>query len=238
MSAEKHIRGDNPWILDGGRARLKVGPLRGVVDIESPHHGIANLAIHGRDVAGKILGVQLGGERSDESPAADSVRYQPDDLFVRGADLVVSYRQPLGRPFNLQIYWRATIAPLCDAAIDVIISLNTREWEAYPGLHVESNLTAQATETIVADAGSGFLWRAADFSYGETTRPGDFNIVAENAHPAAAQGSRWQFTPEFMERGVIRRLQIRGALLGAQCGAGALGQIQATLVNDPLPLTA
>jgi hypothetical protein len=53
-----------------------------------------------------------------------------------------------------------------------------------------------------------------------------------------ARRTDWRFTGEFMERGVIRRLRLRAALVPREGDVETLRRMQAALAVEQPPLTA
>jgi hypothetical protein len=157
----------------------------------------------------------------------------PSDAYSRGRDLIVAYQETRERPFSVQVYWSVALAAHGSVrsggavAIDAMVSIQTRQWATYPSVTVTSVLEGCTALTIGDGA---HLWRpaGADWSYAEATGHGDFT----------RHGGMWKFENHFMERGVIRRLRVRGAILPRADDASAAESLQAALDAERPPLSA
>lgn len=182
------------------------------------------LRYRGAALEGHLLGVEIEAE--------------PADAYIRDNDLVVVYRETPDRPFSVQVYWSVSAAkPSGALMLDATVSIQTRQWEAYPRVTVTSMIERCATEVL--DGGSIVVRPpGVDWSYGEATPPFDFvrRAAPDNAgdHPQIA----WTFGGEFMERGVIRRLRLRGAFVPRAGDGEHLQRLRAALLAEQPPLTA
>lgn len=220
------------WELDGRRAVLHAGRLQGMIELPQPTRGLTALRVDGAAQVGWLMGVDVGsaetrGESKDQP-------WEIADVYVRGRDLVVTYREPLEQPFNLQLYWRIVDALDGAAALDLICSIQTPLWEAHPSVTVCSSLF-ETPAAIVGDA----LIAAGDskLSYVEATRRGDFEPAAAKEQ-SEFPGAYWRFGPQFMEKGVIRRLQIRGAFVPREAAARDSDRLAQELAAEEPALTA
>jgi hypothetical protein len=212
------------WRLDGSTARFESQAFSAVVDVAAPHHALSSLRYAGEVIAGSLLGVAVDDLRSDDAPS---------DAYVRGNDLVVAYRETEQRPFGVQVYWSVSLADEGIAIVDATTSIQTRQWEAYPRVAVTSTLAG--SEFVARDETSILLRPAgSQWSYAELALPGDFDGV----HDASAIRSRWTFDGHFMERGVIRRLRVRGMLMARADDMQATDRAQAAFAVELPPLTA
>jgi hypothetical protein len=218
------------WRFDGSTARFESQALSAVVDVAAPHHGLStlnglsSLRYAGEVIAGSLLGVAVDDLRSGDAPS---------DAYVRGNDLVVAYRETEQRPFGVQVYWSVSLADDGSAIVDATTSIQTRQWEAYPRVAVTSTLAG--SEFVERDETSILLRPAgSQWTYAELAMPGDF----EGAHDVSACRSRWTFDGHFMERGVIRRLRVRGMLMARLNDVQATERAQAKLAVEQPPLTA
>lgn len=227
MTTAKQTSAAAYWTLDGSRSRLSVGALSGVIDVERPDLGLSELQLDGAMLPGYLLGV--GVESASAKPRAANAQWQPSDCYARGRDLVATYREPFGEPFNLQVYWRVVEACDDQPQLDAIVSIQTPQWEAYPGVTVSSSLKMEGAKTM-HDA--RIMRVTPELSYVEATRPGDFALVDDG------QGACWRFGDQFMERGVIRRLQLRAAFCSSGDDATCARRLQESLLAEAPPLTA
>ena len=251
MSADS----SDPWRLDGTRGQLQAGAISAAVDLAAPWRGLSQLVIHGAPVDGWLLALGVDEAVTSQAiggPPIDAALWQPTDAFVRGRDLVVAYREPLGLPYSVQVYWRALALDGAEAAIDAIVSVQTPEWETYPRVllstslggefvearsHGETGELAAAVWRLEAAAG-GSPAQPQTWSYAELPRPGDFDFKPLPVGEGGRRGVEWRFDGQFMERGVIRRLRIRGALLPRRDDLATAGGLHAALVAEQPPLTA
>jgi hypothetical protein len=212
------------WRLDGGTARFESQAFIAVIDVAAPRQGLNSLRYAGEAVTGSLLGVAVDDLLGDDAPS---------DAYVRGNDLVVAYRETSERPFSVQVYWSVALAADGGLVIDATTSIQTRQWEAYPRVAVTSTLAGSALverdETSILLRPSGAAW-----SYAELALPGDF----AGAHDASACRSRWQFDGHFMERGVIRRLRVRGALVARENDLTAIESARDLFAAESPPWTA
>lgn len=208
------------WELSGSKARFACGELRGALDVTAPARGLAELTYRGAPIDGWLLGVV--------------VNTAPSDAYVRGGDLVVSYREADERPFSVQVYWSiAESSRLSALILDATISIQTRQWEAYPEVGVSSSIG-------IAPHASGQvrLLRPAsgDWTYAELAPAEDF--AADLAVGGSPLATAWLFDEQFMERGVIRRLRVRGAIIPREDDEAHSQRIRETLLVEQPPLTA
>jgi hypothetical protein len=227
-----HSRPSNDsWFLQGSQAKLACGPLLAEVDVERPTRGLHNLRLSVEAIEGWLMGVNAAAETA----AADEP-WQPTDVYTRGNDLVATYREPLGQPFNLQIYWRVlTPKNRQSAALESIVSIQTREWEAHPHVTLTSALAVHSARL----ENGGVIFRSHhDWAYVEATPPGDFTPSACESKAANLHAAAWTYGNHFMERGVIRRLRLRGAIVPIAEAEDSIEQLSADLIAEPPPLTA
>lgn len=215
------------WRLDGSRAQLSAGGLSGAIDLQRPGLGLSDLRLNGVTIAGRILGI---GVKSAAAPAdAATARWQPSDCFARGRDLVATYREPFGEPFNLQVYWRVIDGRANEPLLDAIASIQTPLWEAYPGVCIGSSVGT----TDEAAAPAAWIARVGpQLSYVEISRPGDFLLASGEL------GLNWRFGEQFMERGVIRRLHLRAGFTADKDAAAFANRLRQSLEAEQPPLTA
>lgn len=221
------------WQFDGTRALLHAGGVQGMVDLARPMRGLTSLIINNVAVDGGLLGVSVEPD-AGVAERGDAL-WQPADAYVRGADLVVAYREPLEVSYDVEVYWR--IAPATAAlplAVDAIVSVQTPLWEAHPAVTVCSNLfgrRATAVSTGLAIAGDN------GWSYVEATRPGDFAVSTADEKGSGSAAASWRFGRQFMEKGVIRRLQLRGAIVPQGTEQASVEQLRLALTAEEPPLT-
>jgi hypothetical protein len=220
------------WELDGGRAVLHSGRLQGMIELSQPTRGLNAVRVDGAAQVGWLMGVDVGS--AETRGTSKDQPWEIADVYVRGRDLVVTYREPLEQPFNLQLYWRIVDALDGAAALDLICSIQTPLWEARPGVTACSSMfetPAAIVDDALIAAGHG------KWSYVEATRRGDFAPAAAERQGAFA-GAYWRFGPQFMEKGVIRRLQVRGAFVPRDAATRDAGRLAQELAAEEPALTA
>lgn len=208
------------WRFDGRVASLACGPLEATLDVATPARGLTQLAYRGIRLDGHLLAVDVDAE--------------PADAYVRGEDLVVAYRESAERPFSVQVYWSAA-ASTGQLILDATVSIQTRQWEAYPVVSVQSSIAGTAP---MGEGNCASILRPADadWSYAEAAPPEDFAACVSPGGPGSPIA--WGFAEQFMERGVIRRLRLRGAFVPRIGDVAAAAELQAALCREQPPLTA
>jgi hypothetical protein len=219
------------WFLQGTKAKLGCGGLLAEIDVERPTRGLHNLQLGVEKVEGYLMGVNVVADN-----AVSEAPLQPTDVYTRGNDLVATYREPLGLPFTLQVYWRVlTPKNRQSAALESIVSIQTREWEAHPHVTLTSALAVHSAQL----ENGGVIFRSHhDWAYVEATPPGDFIPSACESKASNLHAAQWTYGNHFMERGVIRRLRVRASIVPIAEAEDGVGQLRADLVAEPPPLTA
>jgi hypothetical protein len=218
------------WFLQGSKAQLACGVLRAELDVERPMLGLRHLRLPSEPIDGWLMGVDVR-----EAPHPSDQTWQPADVYTRGRDLVATYREPLGEPFHLQMYWRVCEPKGFESGgLEAIVSILTREWEAYPLISLTSAL--DVSHAHVYERGVSFLSRH-DWSYVEVSPVGDFEASISRLGSGMSQAC-WSYGKRFMERGVIRRLRLRSAFVPIGNAEDAIERISAEFASEPPPLTA
>ncbi len=217
------------WFLQGTKAKLACGALSAEIELQWPTRGLRNLLLSGETVDGWLMGVDVALEEATER------LWQPTDVYTRGSDLIATYRKPRGQPFTLQVYWRVVAPNDCQAAVvEAIVSIQTREWEAHPHVTLTSAL---AVDNSRVENGGVFFRSQHDWGYVEVSPPGDFTASTGETTAQRLCSSHWSYGNQFMERGVIRRLRLRGAFVPTAEAEDAVNQMRSDLLIEPLPLT-
>lgn len=232
-------------------AHLDWGSARAQVDLRSPQLGVQLIRGTSKELALEILGVEL----NETSPPLS-------DVFVRGGDLVATYEQTAARPARVQIYWRQIGAITSEQLMfDLIVSVQTSLLDSWPSLLTRSSLPAkrvrrlaqQATrfDELSTDAPSALLRETEEASacvsfelngspacYVEMIHPSDFwrgSIAPRGASGGLTCG--WELFPQHLEKGVILRARLRGALLRGVPSDEVLAEQHEAFLAEKLPLT-
>jgi hypothetical protein len=221
------------WSLAGTVARLEARCATGTIDLANPSGGLHALSVDGRPLTdARLLAPQFTLAAADELSVPES--------YVRGDDLVATYRQTAQRPIRVQIYWRVVDMAARLELRDVVIvelqaSINTSLLDVVPTLDVSSHLP-QATG--VALANGGVLLRPADraWSYFEIVHPSDRSGDSPGAVGADALLAHRLFGRP-LEKGVILRSRIRGAFVPRTGDVAAAEAIAADFATSEPPLT-
>jgi hypothetical protein len=238
----------NHWQLTEAVARLTHCPLEARVDLLNPALGMHALTWNAAPLAGNLLGVTVAEESAPPMPVAIA----GSDRYVRGNDLVANYPECKAQHFTLQVYWRiATSAPNL-TVIDAIVSLQTSLLECFPkavlttklpsgevlAITNDGSLLAVAADRLTSDEPAGVLVRGDDhaWSYLEMTHPTDLGCWRVT-RTGGIQLER-ELGGEFQEKGVIRRLRVRGAFMARDSDEETAAQLIAEFAASEPPLTA
>ncbi|HYO23677.1 MAG TPA: hypothetical protein VEQ85_01885 [Lacipirellulaceae bacterium] len=226
--------GGELWQLTGTQARLSCGALRATIDLAAPSAGMSELEFRAAPLGGSLAGLVW-----DEGPAASGSPSPiwPTEAYVRGADLVALYRETPARRYSVHAYW-SLAAPTGTnlATLDATLSLQTRQWEAYPRLSVISRLSADLE--ILNPSGIILRPVGSDWSLVQASLPEDFQLLPPTELGAEGSAAAWTYGGHFMERGVIRRLRLRTAWVERDGDRRALETMQLALAAEQPPLTA
>jgi len=161
--SEKKLPASNSaiWQLTASTAELHTSPLTAQVDLCNPLQGLHDLNYCATPVEGSVLGVARVGEDASV-----------EEAFVRGDDLVATYRTANEQPFSLQVYWTVTPRENGVVVIDTLLSLETPLLENFPKVLLQSELPG--TEVWQPHEGSDYLmlrsidkkWSYAEISHG------------------------------------------------------------------------
>lgn len=239
------IEASNCWQLGEQHAQLNLGALKASIDPMLPAAGLGQIAWEDVPLPGKLLGIAAG----EEATTTES--------FTRGSDLIVSCAAGKSVPFQWQVYWRGAARPHGIVQIDAIVSLQTGLLESFPTFTAYTSLTVselwrvgseeRAAERLDTSVGSAkpasevcsVLLRCAgvDWSYLEMTHPAD---EAETTIHVAASGEvslERRLGGRFLEKGVIRRMRIRGTFLPREDDLETAAELSAAFCKEEPPLT-
>ena len=239
------------WQLLNHRAALRASLLSADVNLHQPQLGLQSLVWNSNGIPGHLLGVTVALQ--DESTPASMFVHEP---YVRGIDLVANFPQSQNQPFTVQTYWRAEKVAR-GVQIDAILSLQTSLLECYPRVTISTQLPANeiwmvppgvATARLLTDWNSATtvphlsatLLRGTDdsWSYCEMTHPEDQGTVEIRSPREGFCQVQRTLGGDFQEKGVIRRMRIRGVFLPRANDLESAAEIFADFAAAPAPLTA
>ncbi len=244
MTSNPSANTSDLWQFEPATAKLCTAHLSGAVTLDNPSAGIGHLAWNNASLDGSVLGVSAG-----ESG-------EPQEAFVRGTDLVAVYTAPEPRSFSWQVYWRASERDGDIVLLDAIVSLQTALLESFPGVSTQSQLTADEAWLVRSDGESRevdpqqfgseptddcdcVVLRSStgDWSYAEMTHPldqGTWQLArSENGQTSVQR----ELGGSFLEKGVIRRLRLRGAFLSRENDLQQAAGLFTELATESPPLT-
>ena len=253
------------WSLAGTVAHLNSGALAGEIDVARPSVGIHQKEFDHGQVPCIFFGTHRSPEPRPTTHKNPNDLWWPltiADSYIRGNDLVASYCPVDDWPYSPQLYWQAASLQVVDGVLGSMthqVSVQTHLLDTHPKidtysqvpcreyLHItlresgEANVELAEGEKAIAPAEevSCVLWRlqAAPFSYAEIALPTD---VREIAFYPAGQGRRlavWRLFSEFLEKGVIRRARVHGAILPRENDVELALECCRAIEQSPLPLT-
>jgi len=244
------------WTLNGTIAELHRGPLSARIDVTRPDLGLQHIQLNGHDLPGHLLAVR----RHADDVASESAWPLPlADAYIRGDDLVATYKPTDDWPYSPQLYWSAS--PL-DAAADLLaslsllISVETHRLDTWPRITVSSKLACRELLEVYPATGTSeslhanqtirpsttsccVLHRLADLpiSYAEIMPANDFRELTVRQVAGGGYQAEWQLFADFLEKGVIRRARLQSAFLPRENEAGLALACCAAMEQRPLPLT-
>lgn len=231
---------DAPWRVADSRAELVLGSLRAVGRLSRASDGW-QVELGGITIAGRFWQLRL----------AALSRLVPQDVYVRGDDLIATYGVgcPGVRP---QVYWRAGRSVEGPAVVELIFSVQTDQRDSDPRATLRTwlagaqlSVLGKAGEILPIehrrthlDAGQSepmFVFRGSFGTYLEMVYPADF-IGVDVVQRQGRQVVTWRVFEERLEKGVIRRTRVRGVFSSSPVSQRQVQQIYAEFCNQPLPL--
>jgi hypothetical protein len=235
-----------PWQLVDSQAQLRISGLQACVDPAIPARGLHQLVWNDSPLTGSLLGVTVAGKATDSSELCTTGL----ERFIRGDDLVANFPQSESQPFTLHIYWRASTSESPLVVLDAIVSLQTSLLECYPKVILTTELPAAEVLVVHRNVAEGsadlrsdettaaILLRSANrqWSYLEMTHPDDKGCWSvETSTPMMV---RRELGGEFQEKGVIRRMRVRGAFMSSENDMELAQRLMADFASSSPPLTA
>lgn len=250
------------WTLDGKLAQLRNCVFAGKVNV-----GLPNLGLHCDVLSNGSAVCRLLGTVADHYPGTSAWPIEIADSYVRGNDLVTSYRAIDDWPYSPQIYWSAnTLTSVNDTlgSLSLLVSVQTHLLDTHPQIHVHSCLPNSETQLItlaengaanvesvtahkaiardVEPSGATFclLWRpvAAPISYVEIASAIDIRRITIGLARSENMLATWQLFAEFLEKGVILRSRVHGAILPRANDTELALECCRAAQQAPLPLTS
>jgi hypothetical protein len=237
------------WNLAGQQATLSLPTLVAHLDAAHPEQGLGQLKFFDHSLGRRVLGVatSAGGDELGDKTELDELELI--EAFVRENDLVAAYAARADEEFRWQVDWRVSCPTTDVVVLDLIVSLQTRLLESYPQVVVCSQLDADQAGFVcdgnLVDAPLAvhdlsialFRWKDK-CSYAEMTHPDDQgNCVVHTSDDGVISLER-RLGGAFLEKGVIRRMRVRGVFLPPADDAIFAQRYLAKLVAASPPLTA
>lgn len=245
MSSSHGSERTSCWGQDGQLMRLELSHFQGSIDQSNPEAGIVGLSWMNSSFEGKLLGITAGEETT------------VGQAFTRANDLIVPCASQGPQPFQWQVYWRAVSLGDRITQMDLIVSLQTPTLESFPRFATSTTLPAVEAWSIPTNGHSPqkqeppfsssehkpdlhcILLRnqEASWSYAEMAAPEDratTNLDRASDQDVALQRS---FGGEFLEKGVIRRMRIRGVFLPREDDLNVGAKLFERFCKEEPPLT-
>lgn len=219
------------WRLDGNQARLDDPRQQATLQLDEPYHGLRDWTVDDQPLAARLLSLHY----EQETQPFD---WPVTEAYVRGRDLVATYGATMSRPYSLQVYWRV-VEPLgAGAAVEVVVSVQTEFLETHPGFSLASELpTAEGQRDFSPAEGVVLLHASEAWSVAELSPPSDFQVGETIEQATGGIATCWQLAPDFLEKGVIRRVRVRTLALPRLGDANAARDAYEAICSERPPLT-
>jgi hypothetical protein len=256
------------WSLDGTVSTLASGKFSGKLDVARPHAGLHQPEFDLDRMPCTFFGVMRSPELPEPNAAAEpsdtSCWPLPvAEVYVRGNDLVAAYQPTSGWPYSPQIYWQAASSaelPGNLASMSLLVSVQTQLLDTHPKIMVASRVSSRELHHVSIGDGNGpkteliesertiaprganccILRRllTAPLSYVEIVPSTDFRLLTCSPGPHGIPSVEWHLFSDFLEKGVIRRARVYGALLPRKNDIELAIECCSIFEHSPLPLTA
>jgi hypothetical protein len=230
-----------PWSLGGLNATLRCEQLSGTISVASPQSGLQSILVGGQSLAGELLCVYGLDASADRTAAKGRERLWPldvSDAYIRGHDLIATYRPTDDWPYAPQIYWRAGepgTAATGVPSLRLVVSMQTHLLDTWPRIGIWSALRSEELVHFSADANQPWppdkLAGSATFepsqaptcivrrlqglsiSYIEIMPASDFRRVRLEHTASGEARAEWELFSEFLEKGVICKARMQSAFV-------------------------
>ncbi|TWU28550.1 hypothetical protein [Bythopirellula polymerisocia] len=252
MNLEHNNSTEVMWQLRGHDALLKTGSFSAHLNLQRPVLGLRTISAESVSLTGSVLGIGLAQGFSEQGLSIN----EGFDCFVRGRDLVARYPETHSQPFSLDVYWRVEITDSRLVIIDAIVSLQTSLLESYPKVQTITSIHAKEAwfvpdshkkarlissgQELTCDEFAGVLLRGAkgSWSYLEMTHPEDLGTWQAVDDQSDSWTLQRTLGGEFQEKGVIRRLRVRGLFIPREGDIETAPRLLKDFASSLPPLTA
>jgi hypothetical protein len=186
------------------------------------------------------------------------------DRYVRGNDLVAAYQAVDHWPYSPQLYWHTGLLDAVHgviASLSLFVSVQTQLLDTHPQITVVSqapgqemlraviredgHALAQPVKSDAYESPAGEMCcmihrlAGAPVSYIELVTSSDFSAVRGLVSDGSEPGnfSEWRLFSEFLEKGVIRKACVHGALVPQKDDVELAIECCRVAQKCPLPLT-
>lgn len=213
------------WRVSADAIELVCGPASAQRDAGDLANGLSRLSWGGTPVL----------ERLCSATTPDGPLSQATEWYARGADHVSIHPPSDAFPFQTQLEWSATTLAGGGVAMTLTVSLQTDLLDTRPRLFFDTT-----------PVGKGSAWEPG-CELVRVNEPGLGAAAFVCPHPSDASdcqlseaggACRVEFSPPFLEKGVIRRGRLAALLLPGEPDGDAVAAAVAEFANQPLPLTA
>lgn len=236
------------WALAHAHATATAGRLSLTLDLANPQQPLR--------MYDQSTGLQWQAIAFTPHP---SHRFEIEEAYVRGNDLIVRYRQSADDVFAFQLNYRLLIDSSDILGIELWISIQTDHLDTTPWLELSSELAGANWQSLRHDE---LMTSKSGLPEPESIQPGEAQVAALAACPSNAPSTcvwlieprdqvQFQLTSDlnaseqhaklfgaFMEKGVIRRARLRLMLIGNAFNPQQVKELYQDFANSPLPLTA
>ena len=247
--------GVESWRICRRTAQLTLADFAATLHVDAPHRGLSELQFAGQAQSGNMGGVFLP---CAESPSKVAL----SDVYARGDDLIATYAETARRPFRTQVYWRAQrwgSRLIALGAIDLVVSLQTNQWQTAPTVHVRSVLPTEEVWWLCKgrfkplsldraqlvhlwpQQGAGCLLcrvPGKSHSFVDMIHPTDFAQITLRRDRSGSLQIEHTLFGHNLEKGVILRARLRSLFVSRQRDLVVAERWYQALVESRPPLTA